>query len=325
MINSAFKKVIKIIDIFFIIFLIIIFQRNYIESTQKIQLKFNPNGKFKLVQFTDLHELSLKNEKTIKLMEDILNFEKPDLVVLTGDNIDGKNCSEEEVKKAIANIAMPMEIRKIPWAVVLGNHDSDLCKVDRKSQMKMYMAYQHNLSQDFSSVIGRAGDYNLIIKDSKHTKPVFNIYMLDSGSYCFNDSAYMKREQIKWYKKLSTSLKKKTGKTIPSLMFFHIPLQQQYMVWENRKAIGSRNEQESSQEIDKGLFNALIEMKDVKGVFVGHDHTNDYTGSINGITLGYGRCTGYNAYDKEDFLKGARVFILNEKGPEKFETYIKSE
>lgn len=321
MLNNIFKKTILIINIIFNI----IFQKNYMGIPQKIELKFNPNGEFKIVQFADLHEHPLKNEKTIKFMEDTLNSEKPDLVVLTGDNIDGRYCCKEDVKKAIANIAKPMEDRKIPWAIVLGNHDSELCNVSRKSQMKIYMSYQHNISQDFSSVIGRAGDYNLLINGSKHNKPVFNIYMLDSGSCCFYDYGYIKGKQINWYKKLSASLKKSFDKTIPSLMFFHIALQQQYMAWENGEAIGNRNEEECSQKIDRGLFSALIEMGDVKGVFVGHDHTNDYMGSIKGITLGYGRCTGYNDYGKEDFVRGARVFIVNENSPEKFKTYEKLE
>lgn len=317
MLNNIFKKII----LSMIIILTTIFQKNYMGIPQKIKLKFNSNGEFKLVQFTDLHEHSLKNKKTIRLMEDILDFEKPDLVVLTGDNIDGRYCSKEYIKKTIANISKPMEDRKIPWAVVLGNHDSELHNVDRKNEMRIYMSYQYNLSQDFSNVAGRVGDYNLLINDSKNKKPVFNIYMLDSGIYCSNDCGYIKEEQINWYKKLSTNLKKSFDKTIPSLMFFHIALQQQYIVWENGKAIGSRNEKESSQQIDKGLFSALVQMGDVKGVFVGHDHMNDYVGSIDGITLGYGRCTGYNDYGKKGFARGARVFILNENNPQNFKTY----
>ncbi|ALU35909.1 metallophosphoesterase family protein [Clostridium autoethanogenum] len=303
-----------------------IFKRKYKVIPQKINLKFNQNGEFKIVQFTDLHEYSLKNKKTIRLIENVLDTEHPDLVVLTGDIIDGRFCKlKEEVKKAIANIAKPMEDRKIPWAVVLGNHDDELCMVNRKNQMKMYMSYKYNLSQSFSSVIGRAGDYNLIINNSKNDKPIFNIYMLDSGSYDIKGYGYIRKEQIDWYKKLSTDLKKQFGKIIPSLMFFHIPLQQQYKVWQSGKAIGERNEKESPQAVDSGLFSALIEMGDVKGVLVGHDHTNDYIGDLNGITLGYGRKTGYNSYGKKGFAKGARIIILNENNLEKLKTYKKLE
>lgn len=319
--NNMIKKITAI----FLIGIIIIGGKSYNANPQKSQLKFEPSGEFKIVQFTDLHEHSLENKKTSELMEEILNSEKPDLVVLTGDNIDGRYLSKGDVNMVIANIAKPMETRKIPWAVVLGNHDSEICKVSRKKQMKLYMSYRYNLSQDFSSVFGRAGDYNLIIKDSKDTKPVFTIYMLDSGAYYQNGYGYIKKEQIAWYEKQSAILKKSSGKTIPSLMFFHIALKQQNKVWKCKNAIGSRNEKESTQKIDDKLFSALIKTGDVKGVFVGHDHTNDYVGNINGITLGYGRCTGYDGYGKKGYVRGARVFIIYENNPAKFKTYEKLE
>lgn len=320
---TVLNKILKKVIIFFLM-IIIIFQGDYnIGNPQKTQLKFNPTGQFKIIQFADLHEHYSRNEKTIKFMEDTLNSEKPDLVILTGDNIDGRYCfSKESVKKAIADIAKPMEERKIPWAVVLGNHDNEFSRVNRRDQMKIYMSYKYNLSEAFSSVIGRAGDYNILIRDYKNIKPVFNIYLLDSGYYCLGGYGYIKQQQINWYKELSAELKNKYGKVVPSLMFFHIPLQQQYKAWESRKAIGERNEKECPQKIDTGLFSALVENRDVKGVFVGHDHRNDYMGSINGITLGYGHCTGDGGYGDKSLQRGARVFVINENNPEEFKTYI---
>lgn len=319
---TILNKILKKVIIFFLM-IIIIFQADYKGNPQRIQLKFNSTGQFKIIQFADLHEHYSRNEKTIKFMEDTLNSEKPDLVILTGDNIDGRYCfSKESVKKAIADIAKPMEERKIPWAVVLGNHDNEFSRVNRRDQMKIYMSYKYNLSEAFSSVIGRAGDYNILIRDSKNIKPVFNIYLLDSGYYCLGGYGYIKQQQINWYKGLSAELKNKYGKVVPSLMFFHIPLQQQYKVWESGKAIGERNEKECPQKIDTGLFSALVENRDIKGVFVGHDHRNDYMGSINGITLGYGHCTGDGGYGNKSLQRGARVFVINENNPEEFKTYI---
>lgn len=331
--NRIIKKIIAI----FLFSIMLIFTRSYTTTSQdnkvtfqynfgpKEELKFNESGAFKIVQFTDLHEHSIENVKTTKLIENILNSEKPDLVVLTGDNIDGRYLKKEDVSKVIANIARPMENRKIPWAVVLGNHDCESCNVSRKKEMKIYMSFRYNLSKDYSSVPGRSGDYNLIIKDSNGNKPVFNIYMLDSGSYYHNGYDYIKTQQIAWYEKQSASLKKISGKSVPSLMFFHIALKQQNNAWKTKKAIGSRNEKESTQTIDNKMFSALIKMGDVKGVFVGHDHTNDYLGTLKGISLGYGRCTGYDGYGKKGYVRGARVFIIYESNPGNFKTYERLE
>ncbi len=291
---------------------------------QKFELKFKTDGTFKIVQFTDLHERTEKNEKTINLMKSVMEAEKPDLVLLTGDCIDGRYCrSRGATEKAIHNIASTVEATKIPWAVVLGNHDCELCSVNREEQMKIYMSYSHNLSERFSTVIGRSGDYNLLIKDSKGVDTVQNIFMMDSGDYCYRGYDYITRRQIRWYERLSDNLEKEFHKIIPSIMFFHIPLQQQKQIGLSGHFHGSRNEMECTQSRDRGFLDSLKKMGNVTGVFCGHDHINDYRGKIDGITLGYGRSTGYNGYGKEGFNKGATVYIIDESKPGKFQTYEK--
>ena len=65
-------------------------------QAQRPALEFNGEGKFKIAQFTDVH-LDLGNpyrqaqaEKTIAQMRYILDAERPDLVVFTGDVVTGK-------------------------------------------------------------------------------------------------------------------------------------------------------------------------------------------------------------------------------------------
>lgn len=55
------------------------------------QLQFNSSGKFKMVQFTDVHfgETDSDDQKNQKLMGEILDKEKPDLVIITGDLVSG--------------------------------------------------------------------------------------------------------------------------------------------------------------------------------------------------------------------------------------------
>ena len=83
-------------------------------------LRFNQNGKFKIVQFTDVHFIYnfYRSDSSLVLMQAALEAEKPDLVVLTGDVV----CSEN-TKKAWLSLTKILVDSKIPWAVTLGNHD----------------------------------------------------------------------------------------------------------------------------------------------------------------------------------------------------------
>jgi hypothetical protein len=90
--------------------------------------------------------------------------------------------------------------------------------------------------------------------------------------------------------------------------------------------VGERNEDECPGPFNSGLFSALLERDDVKGVFVGHDHNNDYVGNYFGIYLGYSANAGFGTYGlggaDNNRLRGARVFVLNEDDPEHFETHM---
>ena len=53
-----------------------------------------------------------------------------------------------------------------------------------------------------------------------------------------------------------------------------------------------------------GMFAAMLQRGDVKGLFVGHDHINTYMGNYFGVELGYGPGTGFGTYGLND---GTRV------------------
>lgn len=289
------------------------------------KLKFQANGSFKVVQFTDTHVNPATSLKTIELMSEILDKEKPDLAVLTGDIIDGRNKTLTEVKQSIDSISKPLEERKIPWAIVFGNHDEEQGFLDKNEMMKLYMSYPNNISKPGDTSVDGIGNYNLLVFDKKGKKPIFNIYMIDSGAYASDNSGgydWIKQSQIGWYKQTSYDIKRKFHRTIPSIMFFHIPLPEWREVWKSGKASGVRNEEECTADINSGLFNALVECGDVKGVFTGHDHLNDYVGELKGIKLGYSRSLSYAPYKDISILRGARIFLIKDSEPNTFETWM---
>jgi len=69
-------------------------------------------------------------------MARVLDAEKPDLVVFSGDNIVG---SANDVLQAITEFSQPVVDRQIPWAAVFGNHD-DEASTTRAQQMAMYQS-----------------------------------------------------------------------------------------------------------------------------------------------------------------------------------------
>ena len=85
-----------------------------------IKLKFNQKGEFKIVQFTDTH-VDLEGNKNLSVYETIqkvLEIEKPDFVILTGDNVTQNNPQD-----AYRRFAEIFKEANVPWAAVFGNHD----------------------------------------------------------------------------------------------------------------------------------------------------------------------------------------------------------
>lgn len=70
----------------------------------------------------------------------------------------------------------------------------------------------------------------------------------------------------------------------------------------------------------------MVEMGDVMGTFVGHDHANDFCSTLHGIRLCYGRATKYVSYidnERNDYFPtGARVIKL-QAGAREFDTWIR--
>ncbi len=285
------------------------------------KLKFREDGSFIIVQFTDVHWTngSEQDLKSSALMREVLEKEKPDLVVFTGDT----SVSEDNLnslRKALA----PVNEAQIPFAVVFGNHDDEegeskaaLLAVQQESDLCLTEAGDPNIS----------GLCNYILKISSHDgkKTDRILYMFDSGTYNNNQKVegygFIKRDQIRWYINSSRSIKKHCG-DIPALAFFHIPLPEYNDVWYQKTCYGEKNEPVCCPKQNSGLFSAMLEMGDVKGIFVGHDHVNDYYGELYGIKLHYGRATGYNTYGHENFARGARIIKLKEGRPE-FESWLR--
>ncbi|MFL0363129.1 metallophosphoesterase family protein [Bacillus sp. PK3_68] len=317
------------------------------KDNQAAKLKFNSDGRFKIVQFNDPQDDERIDRRTIQLMEKVLDAEKPDFVVINGDMLASGPDTPLEVKQAINNLAQPMEKRKIQWAVTFGNHDEDATPkngLDEEDMLKIYMSYPYNRNQPSEKGVTGTGNSYLLINNSKGTTPAFNLWLMDSGRYAPKEIAgqdfegyphwdWLRFDQVNWYYETSKKLEKRLNRKVPSLMFMHIPLWEHRYMWfaskeemsESKHALavkkhsitGERNENECPGPFNSGMFSAILHRGDVKGVFCGHDHINTYAGNYYGVMLGYAGNCGFGAYGlsgaERNRLRGARVFNLDEK------------
>lgn len=324
-------------------------------------LRFSAEGKLKIVQFTDTQDGPNTDPRTVALIRAVLDDQKPDVVLFTGDQLTSASKTPDDVRRVIDNIVRPVDDRRIPWLVVFGNHDEDHTPrtgLDRAAMLRIYRSYPYNLNRESPEGVTGTGVMHALVLGSHSEAPAFNLWALDSGRYApekiagqvvaeefllgwswMPDWAWIPHDQVRWYTRTSEKLEREHGRKIPSLMFFHIPLQEFRQMYENdaykrahpelgllpqHGVVGERNEDECPGPFNSGLFAAALERGDVKGMFVGHDHVNDYAGNYFGITLGYSANSGFATYGlggpDNHRMRGARVFEVEERDPWRFAT-----
>ncbi|WP_409342431.1 metallophosphoesterase family protein [Paenibacillus sp. MBLB4367] len=294
------------------------------------KLHFREDGTFKIVQFTDIHWGEKGEEADLqsrRLMELVLDAEKPDLVVYTGDTVYGKVC--EDAVSAYRQAVAAVEERGLAWAAVFGNHDDEggTLAVTSKQLMEVQERSEYGVGEAGPDEVHGVGNYVVELASRSDERVKAALYFLDSGAYAPEIGGYdwVKSSQIAWYNKQSAAYKALNGgNPLPSLAFFHIPLPEYAEVWEKETCYGSKYENVCSSKVNSGLFAAMLENGDVTGTFVGHDHVNDFWGELHGIRLCYGRAGGYSTYGREGFPRGARVIKLT-AGERGFESWLRLE
>ncbi|WP_051620542.1 metallophosphoesterase family protein [Paenibacillus sp. UNC451MF] len=291
-------------------------------------LIFRSNGSFKIVQFTDIHwKLGLEDDqRSASFMAHVIEWERPDLVVVTGDMIDKKECPDP--LEGFASAAAPLCKSGIPWAFVFGNHERESgAAVEQFAAL--LQSLPHSLYQPGPDNVHGASNYVLKVQSNRSEKQLGAVlYMLDSGAKtnrAFGGTEWLQRSQIDWYCMQSDHLTlSNRGEALPSLAFFHIPFPEYNEVWDYGICYGLQQKAVDSPKINSGMFAAMLEKGDVMGTFTGHSHLNDYAGDMHGIRLVCSRLTGFGAKGPADYMRGARVIVLYE-GERRFDTWQRLE
>ena len=278
-------------------------------------------GKLKIVQLTDIHwDPQSKNcAQTAQTIEAVLALEKPDIAMLTGDIVTEK--PGPEGWKAI--IAL-LEKAQVPFTVMMGNHDAEV--MSKREIYDLLAQSPYFIGEKGPETIHGCGNYVVPVYGADHKTTKALLYCIDSNDYPeskdYGTYDWIHFDQVAWYRQTSARFTKENGDNpLPALAFFHIALPEYDAIPNNGTMLGEKNEGSGASKINSGLFASFIEMGDVMGTFVGHDHDNDFIGTHYQIALAYGRVTGTDAYG--DLERGMRVIELKEN-ERSFDTWVRT-
>ena len=306
-----------------IIFIICVVFAGLLQLSAQKTLKFNGNKKFKIVQFTDIHYIpgDTRSNAALENIREVLDAEKPDFVIFTGDIVVGKPAD-----KGLRDVVIIASERKIPFGVTFGNHD-DEHDLTREQLLGIVKDLPYNMTSTIPGITG-VTNYILPVMSSVKDIPAFLLYCFDSNAYSTIEDVkgygYIHFDQIAWYREQSALYTANNGGVpVSSVAFFHIPLPEYNQAAANEQAImtGTRKEKACAPELNTGMFTAIKEMGDIMATFVGHDHDNDYAVYWHGVMLAYGRFTGGNTVYNNLKPNGARVIELTE-GEKGLRTWI---
>ena len=297
-----------------------------------VTIQNTENRDFKVITFTDMH-LDGNNKTSILTITNLVNNitkEKPDLVILGGDNV-----TSALNKKRVNQLARIFENLGVYWAAVLGNHEGDnFGSVSRREMIETFSSYEHCLTLEGPEDIWGDGNCYINILNADGTL-CHTFILMDSGSrmsaeqkaqygYPEDERPYdgVKENQVQWYKEVIAKNKEQYGE-FESTVILHIPLPQMETEAEKGEFLtGDKREGVCASGFDSGLFDAIKEMGSTTKVFFGHDHVNDFALMCDGIMLSYMQASGYGSYtaaskfgyEEKDWLQGYTLFEISPEG-----------
>lgn len=322
----------------------IISQNDYSTTIAKVDENGNiKSDDFVIITTTDFH-LSEDHDLNTKAVGNFVRHikeVKPDLVVLTGDNILSKYQQIDAIQ-----FAQMMEEIGVYWTATFGNHETREDKGFYKWLLwKSFCDYDHCLCKFGPDELFGYGNHtvNILGEGGKLLKTLFlfdsgrDILDRDRKEYGIPDDMhgydFLKNEQIDFYKKETARLKKQYG-SADSFMYMHIPLceySHAFKLDENGRYVpsgeceilyGEQYESVGSSQHNSGMFDAILETGSTQAVFCGHDHVNDWCAIYKGVYLTYSLPGGYACYnlgDKTDkpeseWLEGVTVTTIRNDG-----------
>ena len=274
---------------------------------------------FKILHLTDIHLggslFSARQDiKALNACYVLIENTKPDLVIVTGDMSFPMGIMSMSFNNSapVYQFAAFMRNLGIPWAFAYGNHDTEsLASMGEKELNEVFMALSYKTSGTLlypyvqPEVTGRS---NQLI-ELRNADGSLNtaLFLIDSNAYTgegINVYDYIHDDQVDWYAGEVERLNAEAGSEVPSMIFFHIPLQQYRTAYELYEAgsdevtyfFGENGEKMIDKvccsDFPSSLFDRARE-KGCEAMFCGHDHYNNMSLEYEGVRLTYGMSIDY--------------------------------
>lgn len=317
----------------------------------KDKIRFK-DGKLKVMQISDLQDTKNTSVDTLRFVDDAIAEVKPDLIIITGDQLDvvgmwGKGeKAEKNVAVAIRRLFSAIEKHNVPYVLTFGNHDRET-GVSNEFQAKVYASLENCICfDDINDGRPDVGTFNVPVKSTDGNSIPLNFFVMDTHSKTkgvgfegVNDA------QLDWYRKTGEELKAENGgEIVPSMVFQHIPVSnimelfeevpkgtkgsecdfvkdnKRYWILDEDKLFHNYTYGETpSMTLGTKQFDAMKAQGDVFAMYFGHDHYNSFAGKVDGIDLGYCPGMGYNSYGTK--YRAFRVFEFDENDVKNYKTY----
>ena len=315
---------------------------------------------FRVLHLTDIHIgagafSASKDRWAIEAVVETFNRVKPDLVIVTGDMAYPVpfQAGTFNNKREAEMFASMMERLGVYWTIGFGNHDTEIYSLYDRDEIaaQVYMdkeSYPHCLFREGPTDIAGKGNDVIVVRHPTadgveivdaasyaanvgSTKISQALVTIDSHSY--TDGDYfgiawkydnIHQDQIDWYaREMDRLTEMNGGEQVKNLVFFHIPLTEYGVYWNEYKDNGHEDTAnvhyvqgkagESGEKSFPGVNDCLtfetMLAHGGQGTFCGHDHYNTFAIDVKATTkdadgndvtgvirLSYGMSIDYLAY-----------------------------
>lgn len=280
----------------------------YKDCPEAYEQNMEYHDNFTVLQLTDIHwsggsqiggsDYGSKQYLRKVINEAVAHTGGIDLIEVTGDTFMLANSA------AIDSFIDFMTEIGIPYAMVWGNHDRE-GKYNPNYISNRFLTAPYSLytEVDNDNVHERC---NYVINLTSNGRTVWQLIQLDSGASYRSGAAdlgltydYLRDDQFAWM----SFMHDRVGSDVPALCYYHIAQLEHQMYWDKIQAgnSGLKNkffklEGFAASDYASSTLD-VFKTNNVKGVFIGHDHGNDWTFTTeDGVVYGLGVKSGSELY-----------------------------